>query len=218
MATRDSMIKAINRGLKDYAARLGTASAEYQQLVAALRHSVGVPAHHDANGVPVYTRAKHRAYDITQLTRAYQQVTGQNTASRKEQPYIKKLQGMQVSPTRANVQRLARIFNEVTDRREALYQMYKLMSTDPLGTPTHTLGVKGVAMFRDLGANAQSMTIQDVLQVMAHDHETLGVWTGQDFLETMDNILQHAGVQSTQRKSQRAANARSSTKGGKIII
>lgn len=218
MATRESMIKAINRGLKDYAARLGTASAEYQQLVAALRHTVGVPAHHDANGVPVYTRAKHRAYDITMLTRAYQQVTGPNTASRKEQPYIKKLQGMQVRPTRANVHRIARIFNEVTDRREALYQLYKIMSTDPLGTPTHTLGVKGVQMFRDLGANGQSMSIQDVLVVMAHDHETLGVWRGQDFLETMDNILQQAGVQSTQRKSQKAQNARKNTKGGSIII
>lgn len=198
MATRETMLKQINSQIRDYARRLGTNSEEYQNLIANLHNLLGGTPLQNAAGLPRYTQSKGRSYDINALMQAYGLVTGKNTASNLEQPYLRKLLEMGEDLTAKNVRRLTDIQRQANENQEALY---KLAKSGEFGEPADMQNA-----WYDFGANRMSgkMGITDVLKRM-----------GAVTLTDMEDMLAKARLQSYLKKKN-VRNRASRTKRGKV--
>lgn len=124
MPTIESQIRTINRQLTEYYKRLGGESEEYEDLTTRLYDLLGEPKY-NKKGNPFYSRAK--SYGAEELDIAYGLVTGENTASRIEQQYIKDLVDMQgiESVTAENVKRYAKVKNKAFRYYSELYTYLK---------------------------------------------------------------------------------------------
>lgn len=132
MPTAASKIRTINRQLEEYRKRLGAESEEYEDLTTRLFDLLGEPKRNKADN-PFYSRAQE--YGNEQLDIAYGLVTGQNTASRIEQGYIKDLVDMQgiESVTAANVRMYAKVKNKAFRFYSEMYNYLREIYEDENG-------------------------------------------------------------------------------------
>ena len=132
MPTAASKIRTINRQLEEYRKRLGTESEEYEDLTTRLFDLLGTPKYNKSDN-PFYSRAQ--TYNNEALDIAYGLVTGQNTASRIEQGYIKDLVDMQgiESVTGANVRMYAKVRNRAFRYYSELYSYLRGIYEDEYG-------------------------------------------------------------------------------------
>lgn len=132
MPTAASKIRTINRQLEEYRKRLGTESEEYEDLTTRLYDLLGEPKYNKADN-PFYSRAQ--TYNDEQLDIAYGLVSGQNTASRIEQGYIKDLVEMQgiESVTAENVRMYAKVKNRAFRYYSELYNYLREIYEDEYG-------------------------------------------------------------------------------------
>lgn len=215
MILESTIIKQVNRQLREHENRLGAESGEYEQLRTRLFSLLGSPTK-NRNGQLIYSRSEAKAYLPDALARAYQAVTGHNTASAKEQKYIKRLLDMKVQPTRRNVQRVAKLERIAGENRSALYDLCKEMSEskDPAKA---RLGAELRMLFRD-NATDQSETEFDLLLKIARTVQSNDPTSNQDILDLMYDLITQAQSKSASQRSAKAQSARSSTKGGGIVI
>lgn len=124
MPTRASKIRTINRQLAEYRKRLGEESEEYEDLTTRLYDVLGEPKY-NKNENPFYSSTI--AYGDQALDIAYGLVTGENTASHKEQQYISDLWDMigQDAVTSENVQKYAKVRNKAFRYYSELYSYLK---------------------------------------------------------------------------------------------
>lgn len=132
MPTAASKIRTINRQLEEYRKRLGSESEEYEDLTTRLYDLLGEPKYNKSDN-PFYSRAQE--YDVEQLDIAYCLVTGQNTASRIEQGYIKDLVDMQgiESVTAKNVRMYAKVKNKAFRYYSEMYNYLRDLYEDEYG-------------------------------------------------------------------------------------
>lgn len=133
MPTAASKIRTINRQLEEYRKRLGTESEEYEDLTTRLFDLLGEPKYNKADN-PFYSRAQ--TYNNESLDIAYGLVTGQNTASRIEQGYIKELADMQgiESVTAENARLYAKVRNRAFRYYSEMYNYLREIYEDVYGT------------------------------------------------------------------------------------
>ena len=210
-----TIIKQINRQLREHETRLGTESGEYEQLRTRLYSLLGAPTK-NRSGQLIYSRSEAKAYLPDALARAYQAVTGRNTASAKEQKYIKRLLDMKVKPTRRNVQRVAKLERIAGENRSALYDLAKEMSEskDPAKA---RLGAELRQLFRD-NSTDQSASEFDLLHKIARTIQANDPSSNQDIIDLMYDLITQAQSKSASQRSAKAQSARSKTKGGGIVI
>lgn len=124
MPTRASKIRTINRQLTEYRKRLGEESEEYEDLTTRLYDVLGAPKYNKQEN-PFYSSAT--AYSDEALDIAYGMVTGENTASAKEQEYISDLWDMigQDAATSENVKKYAKVKNKAFRYYSELYSYLK---------------------------------------------------------------------------------------------
>lgn len=132
MPTAASKIRTINRQLEEYRKRLGAESEEYEDLTTRLYDLLGAPKYNKADN-PFYSRAQ--TYNNEDLNIAYGLVTGQNTASRIEQGYIKDLVEMQgiESVTAKNVRMYAKVKNKAFRYYSEMYNYLREIYEDEYG-------------------------------------------------------------------------------------
>ena len=132
MPTAASKIRTINRQLEEYRKRLGVESEEYEDLTTRLYDLLGAPKYNKADN-PFYSRAQ--TYNNEDLDIAYGLVTGQNTASRIEQGYIKDLVDMQgiESVTAKNVRMYAKVKNKAFRYYSEMYNYLRAIYEDEYG-------------------------------------------------------------------------------------
>lgn len=132
MPTAASKIRTINRQLEEYRKRLGAESEEYEDLTTRLYDLLGEPKYNKSDN-PFYSRAQE--YDVEQLDIAYGLVTGQNTASRIEQGYIKDLVEMKgiESVTAENVRMYAKVKNKAFRYYSEMYNYLRDLYEDEYG-------------------------------------------------------------------------------------
>lgn len=132
MPTAASKIRTINRQLEEYRKRLGAESEEYEDLTTRLYDLLGVPKYNKSDN-PFYSRAQ--TYNNEDLDIAYGLVTGQNTASRIEQGYIKDLVDMQgiESVTAKNVRTYAKVKNKAFRYYSEMYNYLREIYEDEYG-------------------------------------------------------------------------------------
>lgn len=132
MPTAASKIRTINRQLEEYRKRLGAESEEYEDLTTRLYDLLGAPKYNKSDN-PFYSRAQ--TYNNESLDIAYGLVTGQNTASRIEQGYIKDLVEMQgiESVTAKNVRMYAKVKNKAFRYYSELYNYLRVIYEDEYG-------------------------------------------------------------------------------------
>ena len=210
-----TIIKQVNRQLREHESRLGAESGEYEQLRARLFSLLGAPTK-NWNGQPIYSRSEAKAYLPDALARAYNAVTGRQTASAKEQKYIRRLQQMGVQPTRRNVQRVAKLERIAGENRSALYELCKEMSEskDP---NTARMGHELRHLFRD-NATDPHATDFDLLHTMAKAVQSNDPSSNQDIIDIMYDLIDRAQAKAASKRQSKAANARASTKGGGIVL
>ncbi len=124
MPTRASKIRTINRQLTEYRKRLGEESEEYEDLTTRLYDVLGAPKYNKQDK-PFYSSTT--AYGDEALDIAYGLVTGENTASHKEQQYISDLWEMigQDAVTAENVKKYAKVRNKAFRYYSELYTYLK---------------------------------------------------------------------------------------------
>lgn len=132
MPTAASKIRTINRQLEEYRKRLGTESEEYEDLTTRLFDLLGAPKYNKSDN-PFYSRSQ--TYNNEALDIAYGLVTGQNTASRIEQGYIKDLVDMQgiESVTAKNVRMYAKVKNKAFRFYSEMYNYLRAIYEDEYG-------------------------------------------------------------------------------------
>lgn len=132
MPTAASKIRTINRQLEEYRKRLGVESEEYEDLTTRLYDLLGEPKYNKSDN-PFYSRAQ--TYNNEDLDIAYGLVTGQNTASRIEQGYIKDLSEMQgiESVTAENVRMYAKVKNKAFRFYSEMYNYLRGIYEDEYG-------------------------------------------------------------------------------------
>ena len=210
-----TIIKQINRQLREHETRLGPESGEYEQLRTRLYSLLGAPSK-NRSGQLIYSRSEAKAYLPDALARAYQAVTGRNTASAKEQKYIKRLLDMKVKPTRRNVQRVAKLERIAGENRSALYELAKEMSEskDPAKA---RLGAGLRQLFRDNATDPHASDF-DLLHNMAKAIRANDPSSNQDILDLMYDLISQAQSKAASQRSAKAQTARATTKGGGITI
>ena len=210
-----TIIKQINRQLREHETRLGTESGEYEQLRTRLYSLLGAPTQ-NRSGQLIYSRSEAKAYLPDALARAYQAVTGRGTAAAQEQKYIKRLLDMKVKPTRRNVQRVAKLERIAGENRSALYELAKEMSEskDPAKA---RLGAELRQLFRDNSTDPGASEF-DLLHRIARTIQANDPTSNQDILDLMYDLITQAQSKSASQRSAKAQSARSKTKGGGIVI
>lgn len=134
MPSRESMLRTINTQLEQYKRRLGEESEEYEALTTNLYALLGKPQE-NKRGYLTYSRSKSAEYETEDLEKAYELVTGENTASRIEQKYIAEIaefSGIE-DVTSQNVKRFVRVRNKVYQYYSELYQYIKEAYEDKYG-------------------------------------------------------------------------------------
>lgn len=121
MASRESMIRNINRQIEQHLRTFGEGSREYQDLIRNIESEIGRPQY-NKEGRPYYSRSAGRQYDMQSLQNAADSVKGAGTAFSKAQPYINDLLQQGIDPTDANIKEAASIEQEVADNFELIYK------------------------------------------------------------------------------------------------
>lgn len=121
MASRESMIRNINRQIMKHREMFGEGSREYQDLMRNLESEIGRPLH-NKTGQPYYSRSEGRQYDPSALQNAADMVKGEGTATSKAQSYIQDLLDQGLEPSQENIKQAASIEDEVSDNFEAVYK------------------------------------------------------------------------------------------------
>lgn len=137
MPTAASKIRTINRQLEEYRKRLGTESEEYEALTTRLYDLLGEPKYNKADN-PFYSRAQ--TYNNESLDIAYGLVTGQNTASRIEQGYIKDLADIKgiESVTAENMRTYAKVKNKAFRYYSEMYNYLRELYEEEYGLESWT--------------------------------------------------------------------------------
>ena len=208
MPTVESQIRTINRQLTEYYKRLGGESEEYEDLTTRLYDLLGEPKY-NKKGNPFYSRSK--SYGAEELDIAYGLVTGENTASRIEQQYIKDLVGMQgiESVTAENVKRYAKVKNKAFRYYSDLYTYLKGTYED----------VNGAGSWDDSDLRAEYYrrgAATDLPEDTAFwlDEEITDLLGG-GFLTGIDRALQEIDAYQDQKKKRAADKARNTRSSGR---
>ena len=134
MPSRESMLRTINTQLEQYKRRLGEESEEYEALTTNLYALLGKPQE-NKRGYLTYSRSKSAEYEPEDLEKAYDLVTGENTASRIEQKYIAEIvefSGIE-DVTSQNVKRFVRTRNKVYQYYSELYEYLRAAVEEKYG-------------------------------------------------------------------------------------
>lgn len=208
MPTVESQIRTINRQLTEYYKRLGGESEEYEDLTTRLYDLLGEPKY-NKKGNPFYSRTK--SYGAEELDIAYGLVTGENTASRIEQQYIKDLVDMQgiESVTAENVKRYAKVKNKAFRYYSDLYTYLKETYED----------VNGAGSWDDSDLRAEYYrrgAATDLPEDTAFwlDEEITDLLGG-GFLTGIDRALQEIDAYQDQKKKRAADKARNTRSSGR---
>lgn len=208
MATIESQIRTINRQLAEYYKRLGGESEEYEDLTTRLYDLLGEPKY-NKKGNPFYSRGK--SYGAEELDIAYGLVTGENTASRIEQQYIKDLVDMQgiESVTAENVKRYAKVKNKAFRYYSDLYTYLKETYEE----------VNGSGSWDDSDLRAEYYkrgAATDLPEDTAFwlDDEITDL-IGGGFLSGIDRALQEIDAYQDQKKKRAADKAKSTRNSGR---
>ena len=121
MASRESMIRNINRQIEQHRRTFGEGSREYQDLIRNIESEIGRPKY-NKDGRPYYSRSAGRQYDMQSLKNAADSVKGAGTAFSKAQTYINDLLQQGIEPTDANIREAASIEEEVSQNFDAVYE------------------------------------------------------------------------------------------------
>lgn len=157
MASRESMIRNINRQIEQHLRTFGEGSREYQDLIRNIESEIGRPLH-NKDGRPYYSRSVGRLYDEKALQNAAEIVKGEGTAFSKAQTYINDLLQQGIEPTDANIREAASIEQEVSDNFELVYDFLQENEDDFENSDTR------MKFSGNLGANA---TKQDLVNILS---------------------------------------------------
>lgn len=208
MPTAASKIRTINRQLEEYRKRLGTESEEYEDLTTRLYDLLGAPKYNKADN-PFYSRTQ--TYNNEALDIAYGLVTGQNTASRIEQGYIKDLAEMQgiESVTAKNVRMYAKVKNRAFRYYSELYNYLREIYEDEYG-----VGSWADSDLRNeyISRGASSTLPEDTAFWLDEEIRDL---TGGGFLTGIDRALQDLDAYDKKKKLSALEKARQTRNSGR---
>lgn len=208
MPTAASKIRTINRQLEEYRKRLGVESEEYEDLTTRLYDLLGAPKYNKSDN-PFYSRAQ--TYNNEDLDIAYGLVTGQNTASRIEQGYIKDLVDMVgiESVTGANVRMYAKVKNKAFRFYSEMYNYLHEIYEDENG-----VGSWADSDLRNeyIRRGASSTLPEDTAFWLDDEIRTL---TGGGFLEGIDRALRDMDAYDKQKKRSAMEKARQTRNSGR---
>lgn len=156
MASRESMIRNINRQIEQHLRTFGEGSREYQDLIRNIESEIGRPQY-NKDGRPYYSRSAGRQYDMKSLQNAADSVKGEGTAFSKAQPYINDLLQQGIDPTDANIREAASIEQEVSDNFELIYKFLQENMDDFENSDVR------MAFAGNNGANATKQDLVDIL-------------------------------------------------------
>lgn len=156
MASRESMIRNINRQIEQHLRTFGEGSREYQDLIRNIESEIGRPQY-NKDGRPYYSRSAGRQYDMQSLQNAAESVKGAGTAFSKAQPYITDLLQQGIDPTDANIKESASIEQEVADNFELIYKFLQENIDDFENSDVR------MAFAGNKGANATKQDLVDIL-------------------------------------------------------
>lgn len=156
MASRESMIRNINRQIEQHLRTFGEGSREYQDLMRNIESEIGRPQY-NKEGRPYYSRSAGRQYDMQSLQNAADSVKGAGTAFSKAQSYINDLIQQGIDPTDANIQEAASIEQEVSDNFELIYKFLQENIDDFENSDVR------MAFAGNKGANATKQDLVDIL-------------------------------------------------------
>ena len=157
MASRESMIRNINRQIEQHLRTFGEGSKEYQDLIRNIESEIGRPQY-NKDGRPYYSRADWRLYDEKALQNAADIVKDKGTAFSKAQQYIKDLLSEGIEPTDKNIREAASIEQEVSDNFELIYEFLQENEADFENSDTR------MQFTGNAGANA---TKQDLVNILS---------------------------------------------------
>lgn len=156
MASRESMIRNINRQIEQHLRTFGEGSREYQDLIRNIESEIGRPQY-NKEGRPFYSRSAGRQYDMQSLQNAADSVKGAGTAFSKAQSYINDLLQQGIDPTDANIREAASIEQEVSDNFELIYKFLQENVDDFENSDVR------MAFAGNKGANASKQDLVDIL-------------------------------------------------------
>lgn len=208
MPTIESQIRTINRQLTEYYKRLGGESEEYEDLTTRLYDLLGEPKY-NKKGNPFYSRGK--SYGAEELDIAYGLVTGENTASRIEQQYIKDLVDMQgiESVTARNVKLYAKVKNKAFRYYSELYNYLKETYEDVNGSGSWDDSDLRAEYYRrgaatDLPEDTAFWLDEEITDLI-----------GGGFLTGIDKALQEIDAYQDQKKKRAAEKAKNTRNSGR---
>ena len=208
MPTAASKIRTINRQLEEYRKRLGVESEEYEDLTTRLYDLLGAPKYNKADN-PFYSRAQ--TYNNEDLDIAYGLVTGQNTASRIEQGYIKDLVDMQgiESVTAKNVRMYAKVKNKAFRYYSEMYNYLRAIYEDEYG-----VGEWADSDLRnEYARRGASSTLPEDTAFWLDDE--IRALTGGGFLTGIDRALQDLDAYDKKKKLSALEKARQTRNSGR---
>lgn len=129
MATRESMIRSINRQIEQHLRTFGEGSSEYQDLMRDLEAEIG-KAEINRTGRPFYSRSAGKEYSMAALEAAAAKVRGKGTAFSKAQTYINDLIKQGIEPTDQAIREAAGVEKAVSDNFGAVYDFLKENTED----------------------------------------------------------------------------------------
>lgn len=156
MATRESMIRSINRQIEQHLRTFGDGSSEYQDLMRDLEAEIG-KAEINRTGRPFYSRSARKDYSMAALEAAAAKVRGKGTAFSKAQTYINDLIKQGIEPTDQAIREAAGIEKAVSDNFKAVYDFLK-ENEDDFENSDIRMQFAGNA-----GANASKQDLVDIL-------------------------------------------------------
>lgn len=156
MASRESMIRNINRQIEQHLRTFGEGSREYQDLIRNIESEIGRPQY-NKDGRPYYSRSAGQQYDMQSLQNAADSVKGAGTAFSKAQSYINDLLQQGIDPTDANIREAASIEQEVSDNFELIYKFLQENVDDFENSDVR------MAFAGNKGANASKQDLVDIL-------------------------------------------------------
>ena len=156
MASRESMIRNINRQIEQHLRTFGEGSREYQDLMRNLESEIGRPRF-NKDGRPYYSRAEWRLYDEKALQNAADMVKEKGTAFSKAQQYIRDLLDEGIDPTDQNIRNAASIEQEVSDNFELVYEYLQEHEEEFENSDTR------MQFSGNAGANATKQDLVDIL-------------------------------------------------------
>lgn len=197
MASRESMIRNINRQIEQHLRTFGEGSREYQDLIRNIESEIGRPQY-NKDGRPYYSRSAGRQYDMQSLQNAADSVKGAGTAFSKAQPYINDLLQQGIDPTDANIKEAASIEQEVADNFELIYKFLQENVEDFENSDVRML------FAGNKGANA---TKQDLVNILSNVTSATARKSIKDIIEEAKawKEKRNEGIRQQARQTRRSA-------------